>query len=270
MPNIIYEQAETIAKITLNRPEKMNAYNVALHSELLDAIQRADADNSVRVIVVTGAGRAFCVGADIQGGFGGAGLDEAETIDGVTRDYGGMLVLGTFDCDTPIIGAMNGHAVGVGATMTLPYDIRILSSKAKMAFPFSRRGIVFDGAASFFLPRIVGLGKTQEWLLKGDIILSDEALSSGLVHEVVEPDQVLSRAMELAEDIAVNVSPQSAAWNKQLIRASIYGQGAYDTPGMSAHMRESKILEQAFKAPDCAEGVTSFFEKRPPKFKDRA
>lgn len=240
MPNVLYEQNGAIAKITLNRPEKMNAYNYPLHSELLSAIARGDKDKTVRAIVVTGAGKAFCAGADLDLGFAaGDFVNETNIIDGVQRDIGGILNIGTFEADTPIIAAVNGHAIGIGA-------------------------------ASFFLPRVVGLSKAQEWILKGDIILADEALQAGLVSEVVEPDQVLSRAMEIAEDIAVNVSPESAARNKQLIRASAYGDTRYGSPSMSAHMMESKFLVDAFKSEDCIEGVQSFMEKRAPKFKDRS
>ena len=269
MPNVLYEQDGPIVKITLNRPEKMNAYNYPLHSELLAAIQKGNADKTVRVMVVTGAGKAFCAGADLDIGFsGGDFVNDEDVLDGVARDIGGILNVTVFDSDTPIIAAVNGHAIGIGATMLLPMDIKIASTKSKFAFPFGRRGIVYDGAASFFLPRVVGLSKAQEWILKGSVILADEALSAGLVSEIVEPDQVLHRAMELAKDIAINVSPTSAARNKQLIRASIYGDQSYGTPSLSAHMKESKYLLEAFKSPDCLEGVKSFMEKRAPNFQD--
>lgn len=270
MPSVLYEPSGAIATITLNRPDKMNAYNYALHSELLDAIKRGDADNNIRVMVITGAGKAFCAGADLDLGFSeGDFVNEDDVVDGISRDIGGILNIATFASDTPIIAAINGHAIGIGATMLLPMDIKIASRKSKFAFPFGRRGIVYDGAASFFLPRVVGMAKAQEWILKGDIILADEALSAGLVSEVVEPDQVLTRAMALAKDIAENISPESAARNKQLLRASIYGDSRYDTPAMSAHMLESQFLNEAFSGPDCLEGVKSFMEKRPPKFKNR-
>lgn len=262
-----YEQDGAIVTLTLNRPEKMNAYNGDMHFALLEAFDKADNDPSVRVIVITGSGKAFCAGADISQGFGGVS-GEAPIIDGVSRDYGGMLNLRIFECDTPIIAAINGAAVGVGATMLLPMDIKIASTKSKFAFPFGRRGIVFDGAASFFLPRIVGLTKAQEWILKGDIILADEALSAGMLSEVVETEEVLPRAMALAKDIAQNVSPQSAAINKQLLRASMYGGGKYGDPAMNAHMLESAHLERRFVSPDCMEGVKSFLEKRAPQFED--
>ena len=270
MPTVLYDQEGAIVKLTLNRPEQMNSYNYILFTELRDAINKADADTSVRAIVITGAGRAFCEGADLDLGFKGKEFTDNEMfIDGVSRDTGGMLNLDVFDADTPIIAAVNGHAAGIGATMLLPMDIKVVSSKAKICFPFARRGIVYDGAASFFLPRIVGLSKAQEWILTGKVILSDEALSSGLINEVVEPEKVLERAMEIARDIAENVSPESAAINKQLTRASLFGEGNYDTPAMSAHMRESRCLNTAFESDDCKEGVDSFLEKRPARFKDR-
>ena len=270
MSDVQYKQDGAIALITLDAPERMNSYNVAMHHALHDAIVKADTDNSVRVIVVTGAGRAFCAGADISQGFAAAGFaEEAPKLDGIDRDYGGMLNLRIFECDTPIIAAVNGVAVGIGATMLLPMDIKIVSSKAKFAFPFTRRGIVYDGAASWFLPRIVGFSRAQEWGLTGRIILPEEAKSAGMIHEIVEPDAVLDRAMELARDMAVNVAPESAAQNKRLMRESLLGGGEYGGGPMRSHMKESEILSRHFVSEDCIEGVTAFLQKRPPKFNDR-
>lgn len=270
MDIVTYEQDGAIAVITLNRPEKMNAYNIPLHTALHDAIDKADKDNSVRVMVVTGAGKAFCAGADISQGFTGGGLAEgAPVVDGIARDYGGILNLRTFECDTPIIAAVNGVAVGIGATMLLPMDIKIVSSKAKFAFPFGRRGIVYDGAASWFLPRIVGVTLAQEWVLTGRLIMPDEALAAGMINQIVEPEDVMRRAMEIARDIAVNVSPESAANNKQLARQSLINGPEYGGGPMRAHMAESERLMRMFPAHDCLEGVQSFLEKRAPKFKDR-
>lgn len=265
------EQTPSVCIITLNRPEAMNSYNMALHNAMVEAIQAADADPSVRVIVMTGAGRAFCAGADISGGFGSAGLDAVpEVHDGVQRDAGGILNLAIFECDTPIIGAVNGAAVGIGATMLCPMDIRIGSNKAKYAFPFARRGIVFDGAASWFLPRLVGFAKASEWILKGGFISAEELERTGFFSEICAPEEVLPRALELARDIAINCSPTSTTNNKRLLRASMLGHGAMDDAPFGQHIMESKMLSEAFVSFDCAEGVKSFLEKRPPEFKDRA
>lgn len=269
MTLVLREQSGGVCKLTLNRPDKMNAYSYGLHDALLKAIDETDRDTSVRAIVVTGAGRAFCAGADISNGFSGSGLTEDLPVkDGILRDSGGILNMRIFNSDTPIIAAVNGAAVGIGATMLLPMDIKIVSEKAKFAFPFARRGIVFDGAASFFLPRVVGLSRAQHWVLRGNYILPQEALGAGMINEVVPHGTALERAMEIAQDIAVNVSPKSAAQNKQLIRAAMMGGGTYDGPDMNAHMRESAMLQTAFASEDCLEGVNSFLEKRPPEFQD--
>ena len=230
----------------------------------------ADADPSVRVIVITGAGRAFCAGADISGGFASAGVDKVpEMHEGEMRDAGGILNLAVFECDTPIIAAVNGAAVGIGATMLCPMDIRIGSNRAKYAFPFARRGIACDGAASWFLPRLVGFAKANEWILKAGFIRADELQQAGFFSEICEPEEVLPRALELARDIAVNCSPTSTANNKRLLRASMLGGGTLGDAPFELHMMESKMLNKAFVSPDCAEGVKSFLEKRAPQFKDR-
>jgi len=190
--------------------------------------------------------------------------------EGVVRDTGGELVLDVFQIETPIVGAINGHAVGIGATMTMPMDIRICSEKTKWAFPFARRGIVFDGAASWFLPRLVGWAKANEWILKADIISPDEMYRAGFVSEVHPPEAVLPRALELARDIAQNCSPTSTANNKRLLRNSMMGYGLLEEAAFTAHIEESKALNAAFVSPDCEEGVRSFLEKRPAKFSDRS
>ena len=261
----------SVAILTLNRPDAMNSFNLTMHRELQRAYKELDMDVSVRVIVVTGAGRAFCAGADISQGFDRAGLSEAPTMHGdVARDAGGELVLDMFQLDTPIIGAINGHAVGIGATMTMPMDIRICSEKTKWAFPFARRGIVCDGASSWFLPRLVGWAKANEWILKADIISPDEMYRAGFVSEVHSPDTVLPRALELARDIAQNCSPTSTAKNKKLLRDSMQGYGPLDGVAFSAHIAESKALNEAFVSTDCEEGVRAFLDKRPPNFSDRS
>ena len=264
------DQTPSVALLTLNRPEAMNSYNMALHEAMLSAIQAADADPSVRVIVMTGAGRAFCAGADISEGFSSAGVDSVpEMHEGEMRDAGGILNLAVFECDTPIIAAVNGAAVGIGATMLCPMDIRIGSNRAKYAFPFARRGIACDGAASWFLPRLVGFAKANEWILKASFIPADELQRAGFFSEICDPEDVLPRTLELARDIAINCSPTSTANNKRLLRASMLGGGTLGDAPFTLHMMESKMLNKAFVSPDCAEGVQSFLEKRAPQFKDR-
>ena len=262
---------ESVAILTLNRPEAMNSFNLKMHRELQHAYKALDADPSVRVIVVTGAGRAFCAGADISDGFESAGFSDGPTMyEDISRDTGGELVLDMFQLDTPIIGAINGHAVGIGATMTMPMDIRICSEKTKWAFPFARRGIVFDGAASWFLPRLVGWAKANEWSLKADIISPDEMYRAGYVSEIHPPEAVLPCALKLARDIAQNCSPTSTANNKRLLRNSMMGYGLLEQAAFTAHIEESKALNAAFVSPDCQEGVRAFLEKRPPNFSDRS
>lgn len=260
----------SVAVVTMNRPEAMNSFNVAVFRRMLDVFDELENDNSVRAIVLTGQGRAFCAGADISDGFGSAGLEfEAERVDGVPRDTGGVLNLAIAKLNTPVIAAINGAAVGVGLTMTLPCDIRIAARKAKYAFPFVRRGIVFDGAASFYLPKLVGFSKATQWSLTGNYIDPEDGLRSGLFSELHDNADVLPRAMELARDIAVNCSPEAVSQNKRLLRATMLGHGALASEPFAAHMEESELLEKAFVAPDCEEGVRAFLEKRPPKFADR-
>lgn len=258
-----------IAILTLNRPEQLNSFNKQMCSDLISALETADKDNTVRVIVVTGAGRAFCAGADIAEGFDAVAPVEVDEATGIGRDLGGVLNLKMFDLDTPIIAAINGAAVGIGATMTIPMDLRIASVKSKFAFPFSRRGIVFDGAASWFLPRLVGFAKASEWILKADILKADEMLRAGFISEMVEPEDVLPRALEVARDIAQNCSPSSTANNKRLLRASMFGLETQSDVPYKMHLMESQMLTKAFASHDCQEGVKAFFEKRAPKFEDR-
>ncbi len=260
----------SVAVVTLNCPEAINRFNVALFQRMLKIVDDLERDDGVRAIVLTGQGRAFCAGADISDGFGSAGLDfEAERVDGVPRDTGGVLNLVIAQLDTPVIAAINGSAVGVGLTMTLPCDIRIAARKAKYAFPFVRRGIVFDGAASFYLPKLVGFSKAAQWSLTGSFINPEDALNAGLFSELHDNTDVLPRALELARDIAVNCSPEAVSQNKRLLRATMLGHGALSTEPFAAHMEESELLEKMFITPDCEEGVRAFLEKRTPNFADR-
>jgi enoyl-CoA hydratase/carnithine racemase len=257
---------KSIAILTLNRPDAMNSFNIAMCGELIQAFKDLDSDNSIRAIVVTGAGRAFCAGADITQGFSSvAGLKFHGDI---PLDLGGQLVLSMFECSTPIIAAINGSAVGVGATMLLPMDLRIASTKAKFAFPFARRGIVFDAASSWFLPRLVGFAKAQEWILRGSILTPEEVMRAGLISELKEPEDVLPYTLDVARDIVQNCSPTSTIQNKRLLHDSMLGFGALNDGPFQAHLQESEYLDKAFKSYDCKEGVTAFFEKRSPVFKD--
>lgn len=259
-----------IVVMTMSRPAAMNSFNIAQFHAMLKGFEAVGADKTVRCAVLTGEGRAFCAGADISDGFGSAGLStNVESVDGVPRDTGGHLNIAISRVNVPIIAAMNGSAVGIGLTMTLPCDIRIAARKAKYAFPFTRRGIVFDGAASFFLPKLVGYSKAAQWSLTGNYIAPEDGLQSGLFSELHDNADVLPRAMELARDIAVNCSPEAVAQNKRLLRATMLGHGALAGGPFAAHMEESVLLEEAFVSADCAEGVRAFLEKREPEFADR-
>ena len=262
-------QNEAVLILTMNRPEAMNSFNIEVCHALVDAIKAADKDPSVRAIVVTGAGRAFCAGADISQGFEAVEAEIVDEATGITRDWGGYLNLTIFQCDTPILAAINGAAVGIGATMTVPMDMRIASHRSKFGFPFARRGIVCDGAASWFLPRLVGFARAQEWILTARIIMAEEMLAAGFVTQLHDPEDVLPRTLEIARDIAVNCSPASIANNKRLMRASMLGSATYESGPYKAHLAESDLLNKAFVSADCKEGVTAFFEKRAPKFSDR-
>jgi enoyl-CoA hydratase/carnithine racemase len=247
------ERHGSVLLIQLNRPDRLNAYNRALHDGLVAAYDEADADNDVRAVVVTGNGRAFCAGADLEAG--GSTFDRAA--DPAHRDSGGVLNLRTFELTKPVIAAINGPAVGVGATMTLPMDVRLASDTAKIGFVFARRGIVADGCASWFLPRAVGIQRALEWTLTGRVFGADEALDAGLVRAVHPADTLLDAAMELAREIAENTSAVSVALNRALMWRML---GA-DHP-IEANQVESRALRFAGASPDAREGVESFLEKR--------
>jgi len=260
---IKYEVSNKILTITLNRPERLNAFTPTMCQELVDALGRADADDAVRVVVVTGAGRAFCAGADLdpksrvfEGRLpGGQGQSEAY------RDLAGLVTLPLYDLKKPVIAAINGPAVGVGITMTLPMDIRLASENAKIGFVFTRRGIVAEGASTWFLPRIVGMSKAAEWILSGRVFGAQEALAHGLVTEVLPPDILIPRAREIALEIAQNTSAVSVAFCRQLLWKML---GA-DHP-METHKIDSKAIWWFVQQPDASEGIMSFLEKRPPNF----
>lgn len=258
---IEYAVEDRIATIRLNRPDRLNAFTPKMGGELLQAFDMAEADDEVRVLVVTGAGRGYCAGADLGSGSGDSFYDPSKTIDDF-RDGGGFVPLRIFQMQKPLIAAINGPAVGVGITMTLPMDVRIASEKAKMGFVFARRGIAPDACSSWFLPRVVGISQATEWVLSGRVFPASEALRGGLVSRVVAPDQLLPTAYEIAREIADNTSAISVALSRQLLWRMLDA----DHP-MEAHRWESKSIYYTARSADSNEGVASFLEKRLPNFK---
>ena len=260
---IRYEVDGPILTLTLNRPDKLNAFTVRMMHELIDAFDRADADDTVRVIIVTGAGRAFCAGADLSGGsdaFDHTSGSKPLTID-THRDGGGLLTLRIFESKKPVIAAINGPAVGVGVTMTLPMDVRIASTTARMGMVFSRRGIVPEACSSWFLPRLVGISRAAEWVYTGRIFPAEEALAAGLVSRVTSPETLLETARSLAREMAEGTSAMSVALSRQMLWRML---GA-DHP-MEAHKIDSRAIFSMGRSADAHEGVASFLEKRPPRF----
>jgi enoyl-CoA hydratase/carnithine racemase len=261
---IIYDVTDSVATITLNRPERMNAFTDVMMRELIDAFDQVDADDDVRAVIVTGSGdRAFCAGADLGGGgetFAKGGSD-IQTSVGVPRDGGGMVSLRIFDCTKPVIGAINGAAVGVGVTMTLPMDVRLASETARFGFVFARRGIVPEACSSWFLPRLVGISTAAEWCYTGRVFPAAEALERGLVRSVHAADELLPAARELAREIADNTAPVSVALTRQMLWRML---GA-DHP-MEAHRVDSRGIQSRGASADAREGVESFLEKRIPNY----
>jgi enoyl-CoA hydratase/carnithine racemase len=258
---IIYEVDERIATITLNRPDKLNAFTGTMMREMIDAFDRVDADDDVRAVIVTGAGRAYCAGADLASGgdtFARGGSD-VQTDVGVPRDGGGLLTLRIFECTKPVIGAINGAAVGVGVTMTLPMDIRVASTTARFGFVFTRRGIVPEACSSWFLPRLVGISTAAEWCYTGALFPAAEANERGLVRSVHEPDELLAAAGQIAREIADNTAPVSVALTRQMLWRML---GA-DHP-MVAHRVDSRGILSRGASDDAREGVESFLAKRDP------
>ena len=247
-----------VLTLTLSRPDRLNALTSQMLEELLRALDEIDADDAVRAVIVTGAGRAFCAGADLGGG--GATFDTSRT-KSIPRDGGGRITLRLYECRKPVIAAINGAAVGVGATMTLPMDVRIASEKARFGFVFARRGIVPEAASSWFLPRVVGISQAMEWVATGRLFPAEEALAGRLVSRVVPHDELLPTARALAREIAENTSAVSVCLARQLLWKML---GA-DHP-MEAHKLDSRLIHAMGASPDAYEGVQSFLEKRPPHF----
>ncbi len=272
-----YEVDGPVATITLHRPEKLNAFTVTMQRELNAAFDLVDADDAVRAVIVTGAGRAFCAGADLSGGqdtfdaesdlargaaaragaAADAGAGGAEK-PAYPRDFGGRLALRIFECTKPVIAAINGPAVGIGATMTLPMDVRLASESAKFGFVFAARGIVPEAASSWFLPRVVGISQALEWCYSARVFPAAEALAGGLVRRLLPDDELLPAARAMAEEIAANAAPVSVA----LIRQMMWRMLGASHP-MEAHRIDSRGVYSTGRSPDAREGVLAFMEKRP-------
>jgi enoyl-CoA hydratase/carnithine racemase len=263
---IAYEVAEGVLTITLDRPDRLNAFTVRMHQELIDAFDQADADDDVRVVVVTGRGRGFCAGADLGGGRPADGDTERAAFErdddpATFRDEGGLVSLRIFECKKPVIAAINGPAVGVGITMTLPMDIRLASDTARIGFVFARRGIVPEACSSWFLPRAVGISRAMEWVATGRVFPAEEALAAGLVRSVHPPDELLPAAYALAREIADNTSSISVALSRQMLWRML---GANHP--MEAHRVDSRGVLATGASADAREGVLAFLQKRPAAF----
>lgn len=259
--------AEGVATLTLNRPDRMNAFTGGMMRELVEAFDHTDANDEVRAVIVTGAGRAFCAGADLGGGGDTFNYDKrrergeaAESV-GSHRDGGGIVAMRIFESLKPVIAAVNGAAVGVGATMLTAMDMRLASENARFGFVFARRGIVPETCSTYFLPRIVGVSTTLEWFTTGRVFDANEARERGFVRSLHKPDELMGAAQALAREIADNTSPVSVALARRMV---LEMTGA--THPMQAHRLESGLMVERGAAADAAEGVQSFLEKRPAKF----
>jgi len=263
---IRYAVDSGVATITLHRPEKLNAFTGTMMRELLAAFDATDADDAVRAVIVTGEGRGFCAGADLSAGgetFDDGSLSSASG-GAVRRDGGGIVALRIFDSLKPVIAAVNGPAVGVGATMLLPMDVRLASTEARFGFVFARRGIVPEACSSWFLPRVVGISRAQEWVTTGRVFPAGEALEGGLVRSLHAPDELLPAARGLAREIAEHTAPVSVA----LARRMMWRMLGAEHP-MEAHRVDSRAMGVRGRSRDVREGVESFLAKRPPVFTER-
>jgi enoyl-CoA hydratase/carnithine racemase len=259
---LLYDVADGVCTVTLNRPERLNAWTPVMQRELIAAADRWDADDDVRAVVVTGAGRGFCAGADLAGG--GDTFDWRDRGEETPRDGGGCFTTRLFESTKPVIAAINGPAVGVGLTMTLAMDVRFAAQGAKLGFVFARRGIVPEAASSWFLPRLVGISRAMEWVATGRVFSAEEALEAGLVRAVLAPEELLTTAYALAREIADNTAPVSVALARRLMWT---GLGL--THPMEAHRADSRAMFLRGQSADVREGVTAFLEKRPAEFPDK-
>ena len=261
---LLVEQSGPVLTLTLNRPEKLNAFTADMRDAMIAAFDQADADDAVRAVIVTGAGRGFCAGADMSAGAARFDVASRAASDHGIRDSGGMLALRIYACLKPVIAAVNGPAVGVGATMLLPMDVRLASTAARFGYPFTKRGLVPEACSSWFLPRAVGMQRAMEWLATGRVFPAAEALEAGLVRSLHDPDDLLPAARALAEEIAASAAPVSMALTRQMLWRM---QGAAHP--MEAHRLESRMLLERGRSLDVAEGVSAFLEKRPARFAGR-
>jgi enoyl-CoA hydratase/carnithine racemase len=262
---LLYDVADGVATVTLNRPDRLNAVNTTVIRELVAAFDRADADDGVRAVIVTGAGRAFCAGADLGGGGATFGPREGRSERPEEhRDGGGLVTLRIFEMTKPVIAAINGPAVGFGITLTLAMDVRLASTAARIGFVFARRGVVPEACSTWFLPRLVGIARAAEWACTGRVFSPEEALAGGLVSRVLAPDALLPAARTLALEIAQNTSAVSVA----LIRQMLWRMLGADHP-REAHRLDSLGMWHTGRSADAHEGITSFLEKRPPRFTGR-
>lgn len=268
---LLYAVDDGVATLTLNRPDKLNAFTTQMRDELVAAFDLTDADDAVRAVVVTGAGRAFCAGADLSGG--GSTFDHAQRQDprreaarsgDVYRDGGGQVTLRLFRSLKPVIGAINGVAVGIGATMQLPMDVRLASTEARFGFVFARRGITPEAASSWFLPRLVGMQTALEWCIGGRVFDAPEALARGLVRSLHEPAALLPAAQALAREMTRHSAPVSVALTRQML----WRMAGAEHP-MVAHRLDSRAIQSRGRSQDVREGVGAFLEKREAVWPDR-
>jgi enoyl-CoA hydratase/carnithine racemase len=261
--DVLYTREGRVAIVTINRSQARNTVTYAVLDQLVDAFASADADDDIRAVVVTGRGEFFSAGTDLSAGAGGYDADTSsfKPLRGGTRDVGGELALRVFGSRKPVIAAINGTAVGIGVTMVLPMDVRIGAEGSRFALPFTRRGIVPESCASWFLPRIVGIATAVDWAVTGRTFGADEALAAGLVRELLPPEQVLARALEVAAEIAERTSVVSVALTRQLLWRQLG-----ESHPLSANRLESKALLALGTMADAREGVASFKEKRSPQF----
>ena len=266
---LLYSVDSNIATISLNRPDQLNAFTNRMAVDLISAFDHSDADDDVKVVIVTGSGRGFCAGADLSSGCDALIFDEEAdsdvlAVDGIIRDGGGRVAMRIFNSIKPVIAAVNGPAVGVGATMQLPMDIRLSSTQARFGFPFTRRGVVPEATSSWFLPRLVGVSTALEWCFTGRVFSAQEALDGGLVSSLHSPEDLIPAARAIAKEIVDNTAPVSVALTRQMLWRMMTASHPMD-----AHRVDSLALQIRGSMPDAKEGINSFLEKRTAIYPDK-